>query len=180
MGKNKEIWKDIPDYEGYYQVSNMGNVKSLERMIIRKTGARQLTRSILLKPFRGRTSPYYQVQFSKNNFKCKFMVHRLVAKVFLPGWNPLLEVNHIDGNRFNNKTDNLEMCTWQMNIDHSIANNLKNDYGEKHTRAKLTNVEAAKIRNLHIWGIKQVDLAKMYHVSKQTICAIIHKKTYIR
>jgi hypothetical protein len=180
MNNKIEIWKDIPGYEDYYQVSNWGNVKSPKRMIVRKKRVCQLTRSVFLKPFRGKTAPYFQVQLCKNGIEHKFLIHRLAAQAFLPDWDSRLEVNHIDGNKHNNRSENLHMCTRQENIDHSIANHLKRDYGENHVHARFTNAEVTKIRNLHIWGIRQTDLAKMYKVSKQTICDIIHNKSYIQ
>ena len=67
----------------------------------------------------------------KNGNGEKFSVHRIVAAHFLDDWDPELEVNHIDGNRYNNAVENLEMCTHQRNMEHAIANDLKNDYGEK-------------------------------------------------
>ncbi|WP_165020898.1 NUMOD4 motif-containing HNH endonuclease [Dysgonomonas sp. ZJ279] len=175
-----EIWKDIIGFENFYQISNCGNVRSLERLIVRINGSKQLTRSVLLKPYRGKTSVYYQISLSKKSVGYKFLVHRLVAQAFLKDWDSKLEVNHMDGNKHNNNATNLEMCTRQGNIDHSIFTNLKKDYGEKHVHAKLTNAEANKIRNLHKWGIRQVDLAGMYGVAKQTINNIIHFKSYIK
>lgn len=136
--------------------------------------------SVLLKPYKGKTSVYYQFGLSKKNVGYRFLVHRLVAQAFLKDWHRKMEVNHMDGNKHNNNVANLEMCTRQMNIDHSISENLKKDYGEKHVHAKRTNAEANKIRKLHKWGIRQVDLAGIYGVSKQAINDIVHFKTYIK
>lgn len=111
----------------------------------------------------------------------KFSVHRLVAQHFLPDWNPGLEVNHIDGNRDNNRADNLEMCTHQRNMEHAIAGGLKRDYGEKSVNAKLTNGQAEEIRVRYSSGqASQNSLAKQYGVSRQTVSAIIRYKKYIR
>ena len=108
-------------------------------------------------------------------------VHRLVAEYFLEDWNPRLEVNHLDGNRYNNAADNLEMCTHQRNMEHAIANNLKWDYGEKSPNAKLTNAEAEAIRvAYHAGGATQEKLAQQYSVSRQTVSDIINYKKYIR
>lgn len=105
----------------------------------------------------------------------------MVAEYFLEDWDPRLEVNHLDGNRYNNAADNLEMCTHQRNMEHAIANNLKWDYGEKSPNAKLTNAEAEAIRvAYHAGGISQESLALQYGVSRQTVSDIINYKKYIR
>lgn len=177
---NNEIWKDIPNYEGFYQASNLGRIKSLDREVVNRNGVKLIFPAVLLKLCSGKTSPYLCANLCKNNINKKYMVHRLVAMCFLPDWNSRLEVNHIDGNVFNNNVSNLEMCTRRENYDHAIIHNLKKDYGEQSSNAKLTNFDAMRIRNLHEWGIKQKDLAIMYHVNKQTISSIVNHKTYFR
>lgn len=176
-----EEWKDIVGYEGYYQVSSYGNVKSLDRNIVRKDGKIYRCYSRILIPFQGHTCNYLTVQLSKNNITQKYMIHRLVAYMFL-GLLPdsSLEVNHKDGNRHNNCVDNLEIITHQENINHSVAMNLKHDYGEQSTNAKLTNKDAAMIRQMWYNGVKQVELAEMYRVSKQAINRLVHNKSYFR
>ena len=155
MADTREIWVDIKNYEGKYRISNLGRVKSLERQDC--------------------------VRLYKGGVGKKFSVHRLVAQHFLPDWNPGLEVNHIDGNRDNNRADNLEMCTHQRNMEHAIAGGLKRDYGEKSVNAKLTNGQAEEIRVRYSSGqASQNSLAKQYGVSRQTVSAIIRYKKYIR
>lgn len=181
LAKINEIWKDIENYEGYYQISSLGRVRGVDRYIIRKDGKMQHYKSTVLKPFQGKTCNYLSVQLSKDNIAQKFMIHRLVAYAFLNlDKNSDLEVNHKDGNRHNNNVGNLEVVTHQENIDHSIANNLKNDYGEKSTNAKLTNLQVAEIRRLWLNGVKQIDLAYKYGISKQSISKIVNYKTYFR
>ena len=176
-----EIWKDIPGYEKCYQVSNFGQVRSLDRIVLVQNRKERLLKGHILAPAQGRTSPYFQVQLSTRNNTRHFLIHRLVASAFLPDWNSALEVNHKDGNKLNNRADNLEMCTRKENYRHAIEQNLKRDYGENHAHAKLTNEEACQIRLLHyLWGIRQVELAGMFGVCKQAICNIVNNKTYVR
>lgn len=176
-----EEWRDIAGYEGYYQVSSYGNVRSLDRNIVRKDGKIYHCDSRILIPFQGNTCNYLSVQLSKYGISQKYMIHRLVAYSFLKlSPNSSLEVNHKDGNCRNNCVENLEIVTHQENINHSVAMNLKHDYGEQSTNAKLTNTQAAEIRKMCHCGIKQVELAEIYHVSKQTINRIVHNKTYFR
>lgn len=97
-----EVWKDVPGYEGLYQVSNMGRVKSLLRnKIITEHNT---------------SNGYLQVHLNKNK-KVKYeYIHRIVARVFSEGMSELRnEVNHIDGNRINNISTNLEWCTRSEN-----------------------------------------------------------------
>ncbi|NDV63916.1 NUMOD4 domain-containing protein [Bacteroides sp. 224] len=177
----KEVWKDIPEYEGYYQVSNNGNVRSVDRYVDKSDGTIQFCKGRVLTPFKGATCNYLSIQLSKYNCTHKFLIHRLVAIVFLElDTNSKLEVNHKNGVRFDNRAANLEVVTHQVNIDHSVANMLKNDYGELSTNAKLTNQQAAEIREQHSKGVLQKDLAATYGVHKQTICNIVNNKTYFK
>lgn len=179
--KTCEKWCDIENYQGYYQISSFGRVRSINRYITRIDGRVCFIPSRILKPFQGKTCNYLCVQLCKDNVTEKFMIHRLVAKAFLGLKDKsTLEVNHINGNRHDNTVDNLELVTHQQNINHSISHFLKNDYGEKSTNSKLSNNQAEEIRQKWFDGVKQVDLANEYNVSKQTICKIVHYKAYFK
>lgn len=110
----KEIWKDIKDYEGYYQVSNLGNVRSIGRMIDRRNSQNYFLSSKLLKQFDNGCG-YKTVCISKSSKPKKMYVHRLVAEAFLINPDNLPEVNHKDENKANNSVDNLEWCTPKYN-----------------------------------------------------------------
>lgn len=180
MADTREIWVDIKNYEGKYRISNLGRVKSLERQVSHD-GITWIQPERIMCHWYGTTSLYDCVRLYKGGVGKKFSVHRLVAQHFLPDWNPGLEVNHIDGNRDNNRADNLEMCTHQRNMEHAIAGGLKRDYGEKSVNAKLTNGQAEEIRVRYSSGqASQNSLAKQYGVSRQTVSAIIRYKKYIR
>lgn len=106
----KEIWKDIKEYEGLYQVSNIGNVKSLN---YHQTGKERILR---LGVNRG---GYLIVQLCKNGKRKPLRVHRLVLMTFNPIDNmDKFEVNHRDENKQNNKLDNLEWCSRSYNINY--------------------------------------------------------------
>lgn len=108
---NNEIWKDIKGYEGLYQISNLGRVKSYKR------------NNIILKP--GKTKRGYMVVSlcSKKSIK-KVYIHRLVAQSFIKNINSFEQVNHIDGDKANNKVDNLEWVSAKDNVIHAYKNNL--------------------------------------------------------
>ena len=116
--KNNEIWKDVKGYEGLYQVSNMGRVKSLERTVTRKNGRKQTIRERILKP-RTNQDGYLRVTLYNNGNKIKqFLVHRLVCEAFHENPENKPCVNHKDENKTNNIASNLEWCTASENSNH--------------------------------------------------------------
>ena len=114
-----EIWKNIKGYEEEYQVSNLGNVRSLGRYINGPRGKRKID-SKILKPYK--TSYGYLVVSIKNK---KMMVHRLVAEAFINNPDLLPQVNHIDGNKTNNNSNNLEWISSRGNVIHAYNTGLK-------------------------------------------------------
>lgn len=113
-----EMWKDIPNFDGKYQVSNMGNVRSIARTIIRRNGRKQQIESKMLVS-RKSGCGYLYVTLHNEGKKETIRVHRLVASLFLKNPNNLPVVNHKDENKQNNNVDNLEWCTQQYNIMYS-------------------------------------------------------------
>lgn len=113
----EEVWVDIKDYEGMYQISNKGRVRSLYRTVVRSDG-------VVLK-IKGKPMPpsnkngYLHTSLTRNAKAIRPSIHRLVALHFIPNPNNLPEVNHIDGDKTNNKVDNLEWMTKIENIRHS-------------------------------------------------------------
>ena len=107
-----EEWKDIPGYEGKYQVSNLGNVKSLN---YNRTGKEKI-----LKPGKN-TDNYLFVDLCKNGKEKKYLVHRIVAEAFIPKIEEKTHVDHIDGNRQNNVYTNLRWCTPKENSNFELC-----------------------------------------------------------
>lgn len=110
-----EIWKDIPNYVGLYQVSNLGNVKSLSRPI-KQRYVYYISKEKLLTP-KVNSGGYLWVKLCRTGEK-SFAVHILVALAFIGERDPLNVVNHKDGNKLNNHLDNLEYCTHRENAHH--------------------------------------------------------------
>ena len=116
-----EVWNDIKGYEGLYQVSDMGRVKSLERTITKKNGRNQSIQERILKPQKG--LGYLRVALCKGSGKGKlFFVHRLVCEAFHENTENKPCVNHIDENKINNVASNLEWCTYKENLNHGTRN----------------------------------------------------------
>ena len=118
-----EIWKDIPEYEGLYQVSNLGNVKSLNRYVKTCGNATRFVEEKILTPTIDNTG-YYVVSLWKNNLHTRPHIHRLVIEAFVPNLENKPQVNHIDGNKLNNCVDNLEWCTASENGIHAYKTGL--------------------------------------------------------
>lgn len=120
-GLKMEVWKDIKGYEGKYQVSNMGRVKSLLKWYPLQN--RYIQREKILKNCTD-TKGYLIVKLCFNNEKtCK--VHRLVAETFIPNTENKPQINHINGDKTDNRVENLEWCTNQENAIHSHKNGLQ-------------------------------------------------------
>jgi len=149
MFKNNEIWKDIKGYEGLYQVSNMGRVKSLERTVTRKNGRKLPVKERILQPTKN-FNGYLLVNLYDTSSKLKrISIHRLVCEAFHENPKNKPCVNHIDENKTNNTVCNLEWCTYEENLKHGtrptrIAKaNIKNKskpVGQYTTDGKLIKV----------------------------------------
>lgn len=105
----EEIWKDIPEYEGLYQVSNQGRVKSLYNF--HNKGVIYLKNNLT-------KTGYYQVSLSKHGNKQRFKVHRLVAMTFIPNPNKLPQINHKNEIKTDNRVENLEWCNQIYNCNY--------------------------------------------------------------
>lgn len=117
-----EIWKEVPGYEGYYEVSNMGNVRSMTRTVTKSNGVQQ-TRVSRMLPKKETADGYWDVRLCRDAIRKGYRVHRLVAMAFLPppdGNIDDYEVHHKDANRKNNCLDNLEWVTHVENVRHSV------------------------------------------------------------
>lgn len=122
--RTEEIWKDIPGYEGIYQASTFGRIRSIPHLIkANKDGGTRYTNLYVKNPTVG-WHGYSYIGTSKNG-ECKTeLLHRLIAKTFLPNPNNLPAVNHKDGNKQNNYIENLEWCTDSENQMHTSINGL--------------------------------------------------------
>ena len=153
-----EIWKDIKGYEGLYQVSNLGRVKSLS--IYRKNSVCEYySKEKILKPLKDKGG-YLNVRLWKNKKGKTIKIHRLVACNFLENTENKRDVNHINGIKTDNGVENLEWCTCSENIKHAFDTGLKKSnkgvnnpmYGKHHTeetKKKIGGVHKGKTGEKH-------------------------------
>ena len=146
----EEVWADIQGFEGYYQVSNLGRVRSLPRTVkMHRAGktydmhhnGRILRQSV-------RKDGYLLVQIFKDSKYFTCVVHRLVAKAFLDNPLNLPEVNHIDGDKKNNKVSNLEWCTRSRNIKHAFEHGLIDKRNMKCNRKSVRRSDGVMFKSL--------------------------------
>lgn len=116
-----EIWKDIPGYEGLYQASNYGRIKSIDRYKYFSNGIKgnhyRMYKGKILKQF-FTTTGYYMVVLSKNGIETSQKVHQLIARTFIPNPDGYKQINHKDENPLNNHLDNLEWCDAKYNCNY--------------------------------------------------------------
>ena len=113
-----EIWRDIPEYEGLYQVSNMGQVKSLNRYVRGNSNSKMFKKGILLK-FSSDKDGYLTVGLHKDKKQKLMKIHRLVALAFLENPENLPCINHKNEIKTDNRVENLEWCTYQYNATYN-------------------------------------------------------------
>ena len=120
----KEEWRDIKGFEGKYQISSLGRVKSLDtERNVGKFNGKYLNKGRVLKQGLNGTG-YFRAYFILNRVRFSLFIHRLVAEHFIENPNNLPIINHKDGNKLNNNLYNIEMCTVRYNTLHAFDNNL--------------------------------------------------------
>jgi hypothetical protein len=117
----KEQWRDIKNFEEYYQISNLGRIKSKDRYVRVGGGGKRLVKSKIIKPVRCMNG-YYEASLSCNGKRTVRLLHRVVAEAFIDNPQGLPEVNHKDEDVSNNRVDNLEWCTSKYNANYGNRN----------------------------------------------------------
>lgn len=173
-----EIWKEIPCYEGYYEASDEGSIRSVDRKIIHSVKGMANRKGQMLSPKINKYG-YCGVTLNKLGNRKDFNIHRLIALSFIPNLENKPHVNHLDGNKANNNVSNLEWCTQSENIIHAYARKLMTSEarrGERSNFALLTDDDVVMIRKIHTKGfctIKQ--LAQVFGIADETVRTIIKR-----
>lgn len=174
-----EVWLDIKDFEGFYQVSNCGRIRSKTRISnSSKSGKsyKRILNSRIIRPNFTRGS-YMSVGLHKNGKAKTMSLHRLVAAAFLENPDNLPEVNHIDSNPINNHVENLEWCSTLDNRLHAMEFGKWNFKGEKAVFSKLTNEKVLTIR-ANIENKSIAKLAAEFGVTRKCISNILNRRSW--
>lgn len=161
-----EVWKAVAGYEGLLEVSDLGRVRCLDAV---RGG--QKRRGTIYSPFIAKNG-YDHIAPKVGATRRKLLVHRLVATAFVPGWFERATVNHRDGNKRNNRAENLEWITTADNTRHQWRTGLVDLRGEKHPSAKLSNEDVAQVRSRIAAGYRAVEIARSMNVSVSLIYKI--------
>lgn len=167
-----EIWRDIDIYEefkGLYQISNLGNIRSVDRYIDYK-GGKKFYKGQIRKPRIGKVG-YYYINLKRNSKSKTVKIHRMVAMMFIPNPENKPCVNHIDANKLNNRADNLEWCTYKENSNHAAKLGLFPDCkGVNHSQSKLIDDDIILIREWYKTGkYTHKRLGELFFVTRRMI-----------
>lgn len=179
-----EIWKPIKGFEGLYEISNTGLVKSLRREVPNNGGI-SIVKEKILKPQKEKNG-YLRIGLNKRNKKYMFLIHRLIAESFIPNVNNYAEINHKDGNKSNNNVDNLEWCSRSYNIKHSYINKLRNTDINRKNAKKMIEKNKRKVVQKDLNGnmINIFDSIKeageLTNIDKTNICSVCKHKGYYK
>lgn len=176
MNSMIEEWKDIEGFEGFYKISNLGNVMSMGGWC--GTSKRnQMIRSTSLTK-----DGYVKVRLMRNGKDRTSRIHRLVAEAFIPNPENKKTVNHIDGVKTNNNVVNLEWADRSEQMHHAYKLGLKTAMiGSTNTQAKLTDEQVREIRKTYVRQSKEfgtVALGKKYGVTNRVIGLVVSGKAY--
>jgi len=174
-----EKWKDILNHEGFYQVSNLGRIKSLNRLAKVRGGSFRKVKSSILR--QRKNKGYCHVDLNYNLVKTTYQVHRIVAISFIPNPKNKLIINHKNFKRDFNYYLNLEWCSYKENTQHAFINNRLNPRkGDNNSNSKLTEKKVLAIRRLHRMNpnYNRFTIASKLNVDESTIRNVISRKHF--
>ena len=169
-----ETWKPIYEYEGLYEVSSYGGVRSVDRVIVRTrrgTSHCLQQKGKVLKPMK--SWDYLAVELRGKAVK----IHKLVANCFIPNPENKPQVNHIDGNKYNNNATNLEWCTHSENMQHALRTGLRVMPKGLRCNAKLSLAMIHRIKTLSEIEYSPNEIATIFDVSRETVYIHIRQLT---
>lgn len=170
-----EEWRDITGYEGLYQVSNIGRVKSLDRMTNGKSGSLRMVKGRLRSPSKSGWGYLAVLLVDKTGNHTQHAIHKLVAESFLNNNENLPQVNHRNGIKTCNKVDNLEWITPSGNTQHAYDTGLAvGVLGEQNGKCSISDEDCIEIMRLYKTGsYYQRELAEIFDISRGHVSAIV-------
>lgn len=169
-----EIWKDVVGYEGIYEVSSLGMIRSLDRL----SSERNINiKGKILKLFLNSDGYLWIRPFGKGK-KIGERVHRIVAQAFIPNPENKCCVNHKNGIKTDNRVENLEWNTIKENIQHAFETNLISHKGSKNSKVKLTIKDINEIFDLKKQKVTHKKIAEKFNVSHKNIEQIVYRTTW--
>lgn len=176
-----EAWLPVPGWEGIYEVSDLGRVRSIDRVARHKVKPPQKISGRMLSPIIN-TNGYPSVGLRRGKkYKKNVPVHRLVAMAFVPNPEGKPAVNHIDCDKTNNRTDNLEWCTQLENLAHMTALGRRAAFwrGKRSPNAALSDEMVRAIRDEYAaGGLSYGGISSRYGLSKRAVARLINLETY--
>ena len=174
-------WKDIQGYEGLYKVSNLGEVKSLERLEDNGRGSKRKRNERIISIDYHSADGHGRVNLHKNGVSKRYFIHRIVANCFLENDDMLPIINHKDENPYNNNVDNLEWCSWKHNANYGNRNktiSLKTR-GENAKNSKVTEKDVLEIYKMFYEDKKTVkEITELKDVTRSIVNGIIRFTTW--
>lgn len=178
-----EVWMPIPGYEGSYEASSLGRIRSLTRFVNHapsstSRGFKRVYVGRILSQYKTRNG-YIAVRLSNGKSAKTVHVHRLICQAFLPMKAGLTVVNHKDGDKTNNRLDNLEWCTPSRNMQHAIDNGLKPVLRGSEVGGSVLNDSCVfKIRYMLECGETQRSIAEKFGIGQKTVSSLRSGKTW--
>lgn len=172
----REIWRPVVGYEEFYEVSNLGRVKSLPRFVLRKTG-NYISKTRIRKPGVGINNPYPTLSLTKDFIDTMHYVHHLVLAAFIGPRPEGCEACHGDGNTTNNSESNLR---WGTRKDNHADKRLHGTHlaGDRHPGAKLTVIDVRVIRKLHAVGVCVQTVLNYFKISRSNHWRIVTRQLW--
>lgn len=172
-----EVWRPVVGAAGHYEVSSLGRVRSVERVVPCGNGSRIVPGTVLSPGNKG-NGKHLLVVLSIERHKLYYLVHRLVANAFLPNPDNLPEVNHLDLNPQNNRVSNLEWCTHKHNNHHARKHGRFDGRTNLRRAKKLTAEKILAIRARGAEGIPQSKIGQEFGVDQGLISLILRGKRW--
>jgi hypothetical protein len=177
----EELWKPIKGFEQFYEASNLGRIKSIGR-IVHQTHMDKYKKERMMTPYLNPKKYLCTKLYDGFDNSKSFTIHKIIALTFLENPNNYIEVNHVDGNKVNNRVDNIEWCSRSHNVRETYRLGLKDPskyMGSGNKTSKLTEEQVLSIREEYKnKSLNQRQLAIKYNVGNTLIGMIVHNQIW--